>query len=105
MISASEQRAIAVQVPVVISLKPFALAVSQSSTADTFSARYSETTLDVSYRPEHIDAYDALVFASVRIKKYYDVKHISMFFRVGEHVYLRLHRDYQMIEVQSRKLG
>ena len=105
VILASEQRAIAVQVPVVISSKPFTSVVSQSSTADVFSTRYSEATLNASYRPKHIDAHDALVFASVRMKKYYDVKHTSMFFRVGEHVHLRLHRGYQMTEVQSRKLG
>ena len=105
VISASEQRAIAVQVLVAISSKPFASVVSQPSTADAFPTRHSETTLNASYRPKHIDAHDALAFASVRIKEYYDAKHISMFFRIGEHVHLRLHRGYQMAGVQSRKLG
>ena len=93
MISALEQRAIAVQVFVVISLKPFISAVSlKPSIADTFS-------LDISYRSEHIDAHDALVFISVRMKKYYNAKYTLMFFKVEEHVHLRLHRGYQMIDI------
>ena len=105
MISASEQRAIAVQVFVVISLKSFTLVVSlKSSTADIFSTRRSKTILNVSYRPKHIDTHDALVFASIRIKKYYNAKYILIFFKVEEHIHLRLHRDYQMIDIQSKKL-
>ena len=100
MILALEQRAIVVQVFVVMSLKSFILVVSlKFFTADVFSTRRSEATLDVSYRSEHIDAYDALVFVSVRIKKYYNVKYTLMFFKVEEHVHLRLHRDYQMVDI------
>ena len=105
VIPASEQRAIAVQVPVTMSSKPFTSAVSlKPSTADAFPTRRPKATLNASYRPEHIDAHDALAFTSVRIKKYYDAKHTPIFFKVGEHVHLRLHRGYQMTDVQSKKL-
>lgn len=57
------------------------------------------------YRPEHIDAQDALAFAAVRMKEYYDAKHKPMFFNVGDFVHLRLHRGYEMAGVQSKKLG
>ena len=100
MIPASEQRAIAVQVLVTMSSKSFISVVSlKSSTADIFSTRRSETILDASYRPKHIDAYDILVFVLVRIKEYYNIKYILMFFKVGEHVHLRLHKGYQMIDI------
>ena len=91
-ISPSEQRVIAVRISIE---KPFAEA--SSATVYIFS-------IDAPYRPEHIDAQNVLTFVSVRIKKYYDVKHIFIFFKIEEYVYLRLHRDYQIIDMQSRKL-
>lgn len=57
------------------------------------------------YRPEHIDAQDTLVFAAVRMKEYYDTKHKPIFFNVGDFVHLRLHRGYKIVGVQSKKLG
>ena len=57
------------------------------------------------YRPHHVDAQDALAFASIKMKDRYDSKHKAMFFDVGDFVHLRLHRGYQMAGVLSRKLG
>ena len=80
---------------VIISSKSFILVVSlKSFTVNIFSIRRSETILDISYRSKYIDAYDILVFVLVRIKKYYDIKYIFIFFKVEEHVHLRLHKDY-----------
>ena len=50
--------------------------------------------LTVDYRPTHIDAKDALDFASLKMKAYYDVHHQPMFFNVGDLVKLRWHRGY-----------
>lgn len=48
------------------------------------------------YRPCHIDAKDAIAFAAVRMKQYYDRKHKPAFFVVGDFVNLRLHRGFSV---------
>ena len=57
------------------------------------------------YRPSHIDAKDAIAFAAMRIKDYYDARHLPKFFSVGDYVNLRLHRSYKVPGVLSKKLG
>ena len=48
------------------------------------------------YRPAHIDAKDAIAFAAMRIKHYYESKHKPQFFKKGDMVNLRLHRGYSL---------
>ncbi|KAL7621436.1 hypothetical protein AAE478_008758 [Parahypoxylon ruwenzoriense] len=43
-----------------------------------------------------IDAADAVAIASMSMKKYYDARHTPKFFRVGDRVYLRLHKGYTL---------
>lgn len=43
----------------------------------------------IKYRPCHIDATDAIAFAAMRMKYYYDQKHDQIFFKEGDHVHLR----------------
>ncbi len=57
------------------------------------------------YRPAHIDAGDAIAFAALRMKEYYDSNHQPKFFNVGDLVNLRLHRGYQVPAIRSKKLG
>ena len=56
----------------------------------------------VDYRPTHIDAQDAIDFASIRMKEYYDSHYQPMFFNVGDLVKLRLHRGYKVPGVSSK---
>ncbi|RKF57458.1 hypothetical protein GcC1_189022, partial [Golovinomyces cichoracearum] len=49
---------------------------------------------EIVYSPNRIDAADAIAFASMSMKKYYDDKHMPMFFSVGDFVMLRLHKGY-----------
>ena len=97
-----EQRAIAIRVLMrkVITRTPGKLSARAIViTTDAFPIDQSEA-----YRFEHIDAQNAFVFASIRMKEYYNAKHKPMFFKIDDYVHLRLHRDYQIIDVQSRKL-
>ena len=120
---AGVSKAIAVRIPVASSNRRSARLAGKPPTVDVATASHT-TNLAVAnsamtcafpindsdnqpngYRPHHIDAQDALAFASLRMKGYYDSKHKPMFFGVGDFVHLRLHRGYQMAGVQSRKLG
>lgn len=56
------------------------------------------------YRPAYIDAKDAIAFASLRIKEYYDARHQRKFFNVDDLVN-RLHRGYRIPVITSRKIG
>lgn len=58
----------------------------------------------VDYRPTHMDARDALDFAAMKMKEYYDSHHQPIFFNVGDLVKLRLHRGYEVPGV-SKKIG
>lgn len=44
-------------------------------------------------RPSHIDAYDAIAFAAMRMKAYYDTQHTQKFFRVGDFVFIQHSRS------------
>ena len=57
------------------------------------------------YRPAHIDAKDAIAFAALRMKEYYDARHLPKFLEVGASVNLRLHCGYQVPAIRSKKLG
>ena len=57
------------------------------------------------YRPEHIDAKDAIAFATIKMKEYYDRLHQPMFFNVGDMVKLRLHKGYNVPGITSHKIG
>ena len=55
------------------------------------------------YRPHHIDAKDALAFAVIRHKDYYDAKHQPQFFWVGDEVNIHLHREYKLSGIKTNK--
>ena len=57
------------------------------------------------YRPEHIDAKDAIAFAAMKMKNYYDQYHQPMFFNEGDMVKLRLHKGYSVPGITSHKIG
>ena len=56
------------------------------------------------YRPTHIDVKDAIVFAAMKMKEYYDAHHQFMFFRVNDFVNIRLHRGYSVPAIKSKKI-
>ncbi len=58
------------------------------------------TRLD-DYRPAHIDAKDAIVYAALRMKDYYDSRHTPKFFRPNDMVNLRLHRGYSIPSLEG----
>lgn len=59
------------------------------------------------YRPARIDAQDAIAFAAMKMKDYYDSNHTPIFFREGDYVNLRLHRGYHVPGSipSSKKIG
>lgn len=56
------------------------------------------------YRPDRVDAADALAFASMVIKKYYNQKYKDRTFDVGDFVVIRLYRGYRLLRNISPKL-
>ena len=56
------------------------------------------------YRPCQIDAKDAIAFAAMKMKEYYDIRHKPKFFKVGDMVNLRLHRGYSVPSITKRKI-
>ena len=57
------------------------------------------------YRPSYTDAKDAIAFAAVKMKEYYDQHYRPIYFNVGDTVKLRLHKGYNVPGVKSHKLG
>ena len=68
--------------------------------AESAEAFPSEALVD--YRPTHVDAKDALDFASLKMKEYYDAHHQPIYFREGDLVKLRLHRGYHVPGVTGK---
>ena len=60
------------------------------SQAATQARRKLMTTM-TSYRPSLIDAQDAMAWAAMQAKHYYNINHQPRFFQVGDEVLLRLH--------------
>lgn len=78
--------------------------VSEDAAAPATATEVNDTLPNALYRPERIDTHDAIAFAAMRMKEYYDAKHRPMYFKAGDWVRLRLHRGYS-IPFNSRKLG
>ena len=51
------------------------------------------------------EAADAITFAEVKAKAWYDRKHKSMTLRVEDYAFLQLHRDYHLSDYPSKKLS
>ena len=62
------------------------------------------STNDV-YKTTRIDARDTIAFAAMRMKEYYDGRHKSKFFKVGEHIHIRLHKGYGLPGVTHHKIN
>ena len=58
-----------------------------------------------SYQSHHIDAKNVIVFAALRMKKLYNRRYQSRFFKVEDLVNLRLHREYRISAIKSKKLS
>ena len=46
------------------------------------------------YRSKHIDANDAIAFAAMKMKQYYDLYYQPIYFNIDDLINLRLHKDY-----------
>lgn len=57
------------------------------------------------YRPCHLSAKSAIVSAAIKTKKYYDFKHQPKFFKIGDFVNLRFHRNYQLLSIKYPKIN
>ena len=56
------------------------------------------------YRPSHIDTKNAIVFISLKMKKVYDTRHQFIFFKVENLINLRLHKNYKISIITSKKI-
>ena len=54
------------------------------------------------YRRKTIDVF---VFVNVKIKIHYDTRHISLFFKIDDYAYFRLHQNYQLSNRFNRKIS
>ena len=72
---------------------------------DTENVQPSQLAAMDEYRPAHIDAKDAIAFATMKMKAYYDNRHTPMYFDVGDMVKLRLHRGYKVPGILPHKIG
>lgn len=89
IVSTTKQRAIIIRVSLskTIIKKPFTNVI-------TITHVFLSNQFDLAYRLKHIDAQNALIFTSIKIKKYYDFKHKFIFFKIDDYVYLHLYRNY-----------
>ena len=60
------------------------------------------STQRLKYQRETIDA---IVFATTKIKIYYDVRHTSIFLNEDDYVYLRFNKDYKLLKWLNSKLS
>lgn len=58
----------------------------------------------LNYRPSHIDVKDAIAWAAMQFKYYYDINHQSQFFIIEDKVLLCLHCGYKLLSVINKKL-
>ena len=47
---------------------------------------------------------DITFFVNVKIKLYYDARHVSLKFKTDDHAYLRLNYNYQLSERLNKKI-
>ena len=66
---------------------------------------YSDAVGIDKYRLSYINAKDAIAFAAIRIKDYYNTQYKPIYFDVRNMVYIRLYKGYKMPGVQSKKTG
>ena len=57
------------------------------------------------YRSSHIDIKNVIVFAFLKMKKIYDTRYQFIFFKIEDLVNLRLHKDYKIFVITSKKIG
>ena len=80
-------------------LKSFAVSINDTATSSVLEI---ETIIKAHLRSNMIDA---IVFAQMQFKFYYDRKHQSIYLDVDDWVLLRLYRDYNISSVKSKKLN
>jgi hypothetical protein len=59
---------------------------------------------DIDFPLARVDAADALDFATMNMKFYYDRRHTPMFLAPGDWALLRLHHGYNILSATNRKL-
>ena len=56
------------------------------------------------YRLSHIDIKNVIVFASLKMKKIYNIRYQLIFFKVEDFINLRLHKSYRVSIITSKKI-
>ena len=59
---------------------------------------------NIDFLAVRVDAIDALNYAAMNMKFYYNHRHIAMFFALGDWALLRLHYEYNILSATNRKL-
>ena len=57
------------------------------------------------YRFYYINIKNAIIFTSLRIKKYYDVYYQFKYFNVGDLINLRFYKEYQIFIIKFKKVN
>jgi len=54
------------------------------------------------YWPVHIDIKDAIVYAAMTMKYYYDQKHKPLYFKTEDLVNLHLYKNYMLLSLREK---
>ena len=57
-----------------------------------------------SYRPAYINTKNAIAFAAIKIKIYYDMYYRPIFFEVKNLINLQLYKNYNISSIKYRKI-
>ena len=77
---------------------------SSTSVKKTPSIETSRIIIINEYRPSYIDVKNVIAFVSLKIKKTYNARHQFIFFKVRDLVNLRLHKNYKVFIIISKKI-
>ena len=62
------------------------------------------TTLSTQRLKYKQETKNVLIFVNVKVKIYYNVRHISLLLKLNDYVYLRLHHEYQLSKRFKKKV-
>ena len=75
-----------------------------SSIRETSFIETSRIVIMNEYRPSHINVKNVIAFAFLKMKKIYDARYQFIFFKIKDLVNLRLHKDYKILIITSKKI-
>ena len=87
----------------VISVKSSTFAKTSIAKETSFIETFHIATIN-EYRSFHIDIKDVIAFASLKMKKIYNARHQFIFFKIENLINLRLHKNYKVSIITSKKI-